>query len=407
MTTKNPASRLAMANLFAQSAEQLSLTATPLVAVLLLGAGPGQVGLLAAAQTLPFLLFSIPFGLLADRVSRKKIMLAAEAMRVFALLALIACVAFNFVSLPILAFLGLMGAIGTVGFTVAAPALVPTLVPADQLAKVNGQLELARSLAFAAGPALAGAIVSWAGATPAFTVAAILSVLALCLLWQLQDTPSTLKKARNVKQEIIEGARFIKGHVYLLPILKCSIAWNIAWFVLQAAYYPYAISQLGLTPKAVGLTLAAYGVGMVTGALFAAKIVRRLPFGTALLLGPAFSVLASGIILLTLVVPSGYMAGLGFFCFGFGPIIWTIASTTLRQTVTPAAMLGRVGSLFLTVNAGIRPVGALLGGLIGAYAGEPACLFVSFAAFLVQAWVIFASPVRDLKTLPAAPAIVQ
>jgi MFS family permease len=407
MTIKTSASRLALANLFAQSAEQLSQAAIPLAAVLLLGAGPGQVGLLAAAQTLPFLLFSIPFGLLADRVSRKKIMLAAEAIRVIALLALIACVALDYVSLPIFAFLGLMGAIGTVGFTVVAPALVPSLVPADQLAKVNGQLELARSLAFAAGPALAGAIVSWAGATPAFTVAAILSALALCLLWRLQDTPIATKPARDIKKEIIEGARFIKGHIYLLPILKCSIAWNIAWFILQAAYVPYAIGQLGLTPKAVGLTLAAYGVGMVVGALLAAHIVKRLPFGTALLLGPGFSVLASGIILLTLLMPSVYMAGLGFFCFGFGPIIWTIASTTLRQTVTPAPMLGRVGSLFLTVNAGIRPLGALIGGLIGAYAGEAACLAVSFAAFMVQAGVIFASPVRDLKTLPAAPSIAQ
>src|SRR5262249_46940037 len=156
---------LSWTNLAAQSAEQISLAAVPIVAVMALNAGPGQIGLLTAAQTLPFLLLSLPAGVLADRWSRSRLMVLAEGLRAASLLGLLLFVAFGGLSLPALALLGFIGATGTVGFNVAAPALVPTLVPRDELPRANARLELARSIAFAAGPAVAGALVSWAGAS--------------------------------------------------------------------------------------------------------------------------------------------------------------------------------------------------------------------------------------------------
>jgi len=98
--------------------------------------------------------------------------------------------------------------------------------------------------------------------------------------------------------------------------------------------------------------------------------------------------------------PQGWLAGLSFFLFGVGPILWTISSVTLRQTVTPHAMLGRVSSIFLTVNMGARPVGAALGGLVGAQFGAGACLVLALAGFGVQLAVIVLSPVRALQKLP-------
>ncbi len=134
MSTPLPRSftALAASNLAAQSAEQLSLAAVPLVAVLALGAGPGETGVLAAVQTLPFLLLSIPLGLLADRMSRRRLMLWAEGLRALSLLALLAMVLSNRLSIAGLAILGFVGALGTVGFSVAAPALIPALVPREQ-----------------------------------------------------------------------------------------------------------------------------------------------------------------------------------------------------------------------------------------------------------------------------------
>jgi MFS family permease len=395
-----PFIRLAWANLFAQAAEQLSLAACPIIAVLMLAAGPGEIGLLASAQTLPFLLFSIPLGLLADRVSRQKIMVASECIRTLALVGLMACVAFNQVSMPILAILGFIGALGTVGFSVAAPALVPSLVPRAALARANGKLELARSTAFAAGPAVAGAIVSWAGATPTFSVAALLSSAAVLLLLKVYDEQLRSTVQRNIFADLKQGMRFIWSQEFLRPILFTSIAWNIAWFVLQAAYVPYAIRVLGLSSGEVGMTMACYGIGMITGALLAPKVIKHIPFGTAILVGPWFSVAASAVMLATLLLPSGWLAGLSYFLFGAGPILWTITSTTLRQTVTPSDLLGRVGSMMLTVNFGIRPIGAALGAFIGSQWGEAACLTVSLAAFIVQSLVITFSAVRGLKALP-------
>ena len=104
---------------------------------------------------------------------------------------------------------------------------------------------------------------------------------------------------------------------------------------------------------------------------------------------------------MTLLVPHGALAGLSFFLFGAGPIIWTITTTTLRQSVTPHGMLGRVGAVFLTVNAGARPVGAALGGVVGAAWGETACLWLAFAGFVLQATMILYSRVSGLRHLPA------
>ena len=402
MTTPLPRSFniLATANLAAQAAEQVSLAAVPIVAVLALNAGPGQIGLLSTAQSLPFLLLAIPLGLWADRHSRRRLMVAAEALRALSLALLLWAVASGRLSIALLAALGFAGASGTVGFSVAAPALVPALVPRDRLGAANSRLELARSAAFAAGPALAGALVSWAGASAAFVLATVLSAAAVALLLRLPEPDRSVAPARHPWLELKEGAGLVWQHRLLQPILLTAVAWNLSWFVLQAAYVPYAMRSLGLDASAVGLTLASYGAGMVIGALAAPRVLAALPFGRVVVLGPAVSVAAMATMVATLLWPSGWLAGVAFFLFGAGPILWTISSTTLRQTVTPQAMLGRVSAIFLTVNMGARPLGAALGGVVGEVWGAPACLWLALGGFVVQAWLIFQSPVRGLRRLP-------
>ena len=393
--------QLVASNLAAQSAEQLSLAAVPIVAVMALGAGAGEIGALATAQTLPFLLLSIPFGLWADRSSRRRLMVGAELLRGASLLGLLLAVLAGQLSLPLLALLGFVGAVGTVGYSVAAPALLPALVPAAALAQANSRLELARSAAFAAGPALAGALVAWAGASAAFVLATLLSGAAVALLLRLHEPPRAPAAARHPWLELRDGAQLVWRHPLLRPILLTAVAWNIAWFVLQAAYVPYAMGALGLSAGAVGVTLACYGSGMVVGALLAPRVVARLAFGHAILLGPLVSVAAMATMVATLRWPQALLAGASFFLFGFGPIVWTITSTTLRQTVTPHAMLGRVSAMFLTVNMGARPAGAALGGVVGAHWGESACLWLALLGFVLQAAVIVGSQVRTLRRLPA------
>ena len=391
---------LAGANLAAQAAEQVSLAAVPIVAVLALNAGPGQIGLLNTAQSLPFLLLAIPLGLWADRHSRRRLMVAAEALRALSLALLLWAVASGRLSIALLAALGFAGASGTVGFSVAAPSLVPALVSRDQLGAANSRLELARSAAFAAGPALAGALVSWAGASAAFALATVLSSAAVVLLLRLPEPARTVAPARHPWLDLKDGAHWVWQHRLLRPILLTAVAWNLSWFVLQAAYVPYAMRSLGLGASAVGLTLASYGAGMVMGALAAPRVLAAMPFGRVVVLGPAVSVAAMATMVATLVWPSGWLAGAAFVLFGAGPILWTISSTTLRQTVTPQALLGRVSAIFLSVNMGARPLGAALGGVVGEVWGAPTCLWLALGGFGVQALLIFRSPVWGLRRLP-------
>jgi len=398
--------RLAWSNLAAQSAEQISLAAVPMVAVLALGAGATQTGLLSAAQTLPFLLLSIPAGLLADRASRRNLLVGAEALRAASLLALVLLAFAGQLTIPWLAVLGFLGASGTVAFSVAAPSLVPNLVARDDLPRANARLEVARSVAYAGGPAIAGALVGWAGGPPAFVFALLLSSVAVWQLRRLPDPPRATQTSRHVLTELREGAQLIWHNELLRPIMWTAVAWNISWFVLQAAYVPYAVKLMGLSAVGVGATLATYGAGMVIGATLAIRLMRRISFGTAVVVGPLFSVAAGLVMLATLWWPSAPLAAASFFLFGTGPVLWVVASTTLRQTVTPNAMLGRVSALFLTVNAGSRPVGAALGAgiaaLVGGDNGLKACIVITALGFIAQALIIVFSPVVRLKTLPAA-----
>jgi predicted MFS family arabinose efflux permease len=392
--------RLAWSNLLAQSAEQLSLAAVPIVAVLLLQAGPGEIGLLASIQSLPFLLLAMPLGLLADRSSRTRLMALAESLRAMALLLLLALIVMGQVSIAALAIIGFVAAVGTVAFSVAAPSLVPALVNVEGLAQANGRLELARSAAFAAGPALAGALIAWTGASAAFVLSGMLSVSAVLCLRGIREPARASMPERHPLLELQDGAKWVWQSDLLRPIVFCSVAWNISWFMLQAAYVPYAIHDLGLDASGVGVTLACYGVGMIVGALLAPRVVRALPFGQAILLGPYFSVLAAATMAMTLFWPQGWLAALSYFLFGAGPIIWTITSTTLRQTVTPRAMIGRVTSINIVVSTGARPLGAALGGVVGVNFPVSVSLWCVVLGFGLQAILISASKVRTLKRLP-------
>ena len=405
----NPAfTRLAWSNLAAQSAEQLALAAVPMVAVLTLGAGAAQTGLLSAAQTLPFLLLSIPAGLLADRSSRRGLLVAAEAVRAASLLVLVLLAFSGQLTIAAMAVLGFIGAAGTVAFSVAAPSLVPGLVPRTDLPRANARLEVARSIAFAGGPAIAGALVGWAGGPPAFVLALVLSSAAVVSLRGLPEPARPPLPPRHVLHELRDGAQLIWHHELLRPIMWTAVAWNLSWFVLQAAYVPYAVTLIGLDAAAVGSTLATYGAGLVVGALFATRLMRAMSFGAAVILGPLCSVAAGLVMVATLWWPSAWLAAASFFLFGAGPALWVVASTTLRQTVTPAAMLGRVSALFLTVNAGSRPLGAALGAgiaaLVGGGHGLKACIVVMALGFVVQALIIVFSPLLRLRALPAAVA---
>ncbi|HEY0571318.1 MAG TPA: MFS transporter [Enterovirga sp.] len=391
--------RLAWSNLAAQSAEQIALAAAPIVAVLLLGVGEGQTGLLQTALTLPFILFAIPAGLLADRISRRWLMAGSEALRAGALAGTLLLIWLGVLTLPLLALLGFIAVCGTVAYSVAAPALVPSLVSPDLLPVANARIELARTIAFASGPALGGVLVGWVGAAPAFGCAAALSVVAVVLLSGIYEPAREAAPRRHPLQGIKEGAAFVLHHPLLRPVFITQFIFNTASFLLLAVFVPYAVRRLGLSATGVGTTLAMYGVGMVVGALVATRVMRALPFGTVIGLGPVTGFAAAAVMALTTFVPSPLLAALSFFLLGAGPILWVISTTTLRQSVTPPRLLGRVSAINI-MSYGARPVGSALGAIVGGFYGAEACLCLAVAIFGAQALVILMSPAVALARQP-------
>jgi MFS family permease len=131
----------------------------------------------------------------------------------------------------------------------------------------------------------------------------------------------------------------------------------------------------------------------------ATRVMRRLAFGTVIGLGPVTGVVGAGVMALTTLVPTPLLAGLGFFLLGVGPILWVISTTTLRQSVTPPRLLGRVSAINIMSYAA-RPLGSAIGAVVGGLYSAEACLYVALAIFGAQAVVILLSPAVALDRQP-------
>jgi predicted MFS family arabinose efflux permease len=174
---------------------------------------------------------------------------------------------------------------------------------------------------------------------------------------------------------------------------------NTASFLLLAVFVPYAVRHLGLSATGVGTTLAMYGAGMVAGALSATRVMRRVPFGIVIGLGPVTGFAAAAVMALTTVMAAPLLAALSFFLLGAGPILWVISTTTLRQSVTPPRLLGRVSAINI-MSYGARPLGSALGAVIGGLYGAKVCLYLAVVIFGAQALVILMSPAVSLARQP-------
>lgn len=400
-----PFRRLLLANLAAHGAEQLALTAIPLMAVLVLGASAATMGALGAAQTLPYLLFSLAAGLLADRVSRPLLLAASEGGRALLLLLLPLVAWSGWLDLPLLAAFGFALSACTVVFGVAAQAWLPALVGREQLAPANAALETTRAVAVFLGPGLAGAAVAWTSPQLALGVSAFTSLLAAFLLARrgLPQPRAPQAQPQRIGAALAEGLLVVWRQPLLRAIAACALAWNFSWFVLMAVFVLYAVGPLGLGPAQTGIALGAQGLGMVLAALAAPRIHRHLPLGAMILLGPAFSVAAALLVgAAALATGTAALAVLcaGFLAFGFGPMLWTIGQTSLRQAIVPARLLGRVGAVQQVATMGMRPLGALAGGLVGEVFGLHAAVWLAVAGFGLQFVIIWLSDMPGLRALP-------
>jgi predicted MFS family arabinose efflux permease len=253
-----------------------------------------------------------------------------------------------------------------------------------------------------AAPFVAGLLAQHLSPTWGYALAAVGAAVALACIIALPKAaaPTSGDQRPSMVGAIQTGARFVVRHELLRGISLCAIFWNFAFFALLAVWAPLALGLLKLDPASMGLAQSAYGAGLILGALVAPISSRRLPPLATLIFGPAVSVIAAALFLLA---PSGNgfaFAAVGHFLVGFGPMLWLICQTTVRQLVTPAPMLGRVNATVQTAIYGVRPLGALAGGIVAAQAGLQAALLLIAVSFVLSTLVIVLSPLARLRALP-------
>ncbi|WP_184231593.1 MFS transporter [Bosea sp. WAO] len=390
---------LLLTGVAAQFADKLALDTITLAATEA-GASTRFIGLLVAAQSAAWLLISLPAGVLADRIAPRSLILLGGLLMAVGSAVGATLLAASMIG-PALALSTFVAAAGPVVIALSVFVLMPRAVSLALLPRANSRLELGRASFSLIAPLIAGWAVArgtgWYGL--AACSAAGLVVVAAALRLPAEAVPA--RPRQKLHRAIAEGGAFVARHPYLRPIALCAIGWNLAFFAFMALLAPYALRVLLLDPKAVGLASSVYGAGAVAAALSGAWLIARLPTGAPLVFGPAVSLL--GALAVALAPPGLGWPALAFaFClFGFGPILWFITQTTLRQAVTPQPLLGRVSATITTAMYGMRPLGALAGGLAGERFGLETAIWLPVVLFGLSTLAILASQMPRLKVMPA------
>lgn len=389
--------------------DQVSLLALPLVAVLVLDAGAADMGYLGAAALAPHLLFSLAAGVWLDRVARRRrIMIAADLLRA----ALVASVplayaldALTFGQLYAVAFL--TGSLA-VAFDISYGTVFVSVTPRRDYVEANSLLNGSRSLSFVGGPSLAGLLVQLVGAPATLLVDAVSYVASALFLGRVRASEPPLEPAQDesLRARVAEGLRFIAHHPIFRPSLLAVATINLFNFMFFALFVLYATRELGVSPGTLGLVLGAGAVGGILGAVVASRIGRRLGIGGAFALGcvlfPAPLVLvplASG--------PEWLILGMLFlaeFLSALGVMILDINVGAIIPALTPHRLRSRATGAFRFVNYGVRPVGALIGGALGAAIGLRPTLWIATVGAVAGALWLLPSPVPALRELPEEAA---
>jgi MFS family permease len=378
--------RLWSASALSNLADGLVKIALPLVAVTVTNS-PALVAGVALAVTLPWLLFALPAGALADRVDRRIAMLTADTVRAAAVAVLTVAVVLGLESsaaaiwaLYLVALL--LGTAETV-YDTCAQSILPQVVPRDRLPRANGRLIAAELTANEfVGPPLGGLLVA-AGIALAFATPAALWAAAVGALLLLRGGFSVPRREpTTLRADVAEGLRYLWRHRLLRTLAAMTGLFNFATNATFAVFVLYAVgphSAMHLTEAAYGLLFATIAAGSLVGAILADPIIRRLGRSRSLALGILGGVGTVGIAAVTtspLVIAAAFLVG------GLGNAVWNVVAVSLRQRITPDRILGRINSSYRLVAWGTRPLGAAAGGLLGQLLGLRAVFGVAAALIL-------------------------
>jgi MFS family permease len=349
---------------------------------------PGLIAGVTLAVTLPWLLFALPAGALADRVDRRIAMVTANVVRVTGVALLAVTVLLGLESSPaaiwaLYAVALLLGTAETV-YDTCAQSILPQVVARDQLPRANGRLLAAELTANEfVGPPLGGLLVA-VGVAVAFATPAALWAAAVGALLLLRGGFSVSRREpTTLRADVVEGLRYLWRHRLLRTLAAMTGLFNFATNATFAVFVLYAVgpdSAMGLTEVSYGLLFATIAAGSLIGALLADRIIRRLGRSRSLFLGILGGVGTVGIAAVTtipLVIATAFLIG------GLTNALWNVVAVSLRQRITPDRILGRINSSYRLVAWGTRPLGAAAGGLLGELLGLRAVFAIAAGLILV------------------------
>jgi MFS family permease len=388
-----------------QFGSQISLLVLPTVVVLSLHGGTFEVGLLTALEFLPFPVLGLAAGVWIDRLRRRPVMIAADVGRALALGSIPAAFAAGVLGLPQLYVVAILTGVGTVFFEVAYQSYVPSLVERSELVEANSKLELTRSVAQVSGPLTAGVLIQLAGAARVVTIDALsflVSVLSLVAIRRAEPASVRPAEGSGFRSDLSEGLRLVLGNRLLSALAWCAATSNLGTNIVLAVLVVYAYRDLHMSPGGLGIVYGAASLGSVAGALVTGAVTRRLGLGRTL----AISILLAGLAYVGMP-----LAGLGAplavlsvctFVQGVQVPIFNINQWSLRQSLVPNHLQGRVTGTVRTIVWGAMPLGALLGGVLGSTIGVlPTLVLGGVVGALSAVWIV-ASPVLRLREHPAA-----
>ncbi|ATO13005.1 MFS transporter [Micromonospora sp. WMMA2032] len=366
----------------------------------------------AAVSWLPWLLFALPGGVLADRVDRRRLMVLIDWVRVVALVVLAAAMLTDRAGVALLYVVLFVVNTGEVVFRTAAQAVLPAVVPRSRLERANGWLNGGTQVTqnMVAGP-LGGFLFVLAVAAP-FALNAGTYALSAVLVGLLAGTYRGAGKPtgpRSARAEIAEGFRWLLSQRLLRTMTMLIGLLNVTLTAALAVLVLLATERLGLGSVGYGALFTCMAVGGLLGSVVGDRLVAAITATWTVRVG----LLIEAVLHLALAASrSAVVVGLALFAFGVHSALWNIVANSLRQRLTPTALMGRVGSTNLFIAAGGNCVGALLGGVVAARYGITAPYWVGFVvavAVTAATWRVFdravvAAAYADPAPEPSLPA---
>jgi MFS family permease len=387
---------------------QVTILALPLTAALLLNATPTQMGLLTAAEVLPFALFSLPAGVWLDRVRKLPVYIAGELSIALAVLSVPLAWWLGALAMPGLYLAGFVIGLVNVFAGSAGQIVLTQVVPRQRLVEAHARNALASSGAEVAGPGLAGVLVKTLGAPVALLVDALLLLLSAAMLRGIRvaDVPAP-RSGSGFAQELRAGLRFVQQQQLLVALAWAVGGWQLCHNASIVVQILHASRGLGLGEQLIGLCYAALGAGTISASLYGNRLSARFGPGPSLVVGLALSGLGW---LLPWLWPAGAAGVAAFVAMlllaGTGGVLIFINFLAMRQAVTPAPLLGRMTATMRWLVLLPAVPGALLGGWIGEHFGLAQTLGAAGATALLLAALAWRNPaIRGARVLPGASEV--